>query len=194
MSQHVSAPGEEVFLADIVLITGGNRSGKSDYAKKTAEEIPGPRAFVATCPPIDEEMVERIRRHQEARDKTKWHTIEEPVNLAEVLANSTDFNVVLVDCLTLWVNNLTFEALREKRALTEKDMERKCREVLAACTGRRGTVFFVTNEIGMGVIPGTPESRLFCDLLGRCNQIVAGASHQVIMMACGLPLKLKDEI
>jgi len=181
-------------LADIVLITGGNRSGKSDYAKKTAEEIQGPRAFVATCPPIDEEMVERIRRHQEARDKTKWHTIEEPVNLAEVLANSTGFNVVLVDCLTLWVNNLTFEALREKRALTEEDMERKCREVLAACTGRRGTVFFVTNEIGMGVIPGTRKSRLFCDLLGRCNQIVAAASHQVIMMACGLPLKLKDEI
>ena len=93
-------------MGDVVLVTGGSRSGKSDYARRLAESLAGPRVFIATCPPVDEEIEERIRRHQESRRAAGWHTIEEQVALADILRGAGRYRVVLVDCLTLWINNL----------------------------------------------------------------------------------------
>jgi adenosylcobinamide kinase/adenosylcobinamide-phosphate guanylyltransferase len=178
-------------VARIVLVTGGCRSGKSAYAQKMAEGLPGRRAFVATCPPVDEEMRARIRRHREARGRSGWHTIEEEADLAGVVRGAKGYEVLLIDCLTLWVNNLMYGAEQEGREVEEAEVERRCRDLLAACAGRPGTVIFVTNEVGMGIVPDNPVSRRFRDLAGRCNQVMGAGADEVTLMVCGIPVRVK---
>ena len=100
-------------MSKIILITGGSRSGKSAFAQRLAEALPGPRAFVATCPVIDPEMNDRIRRHQEARSLAEWQTFEEPLDLAAACRGAAALPVILVDCLTLWVNNVMYAAAQQ---------------------------------------------------------------------------------
>ncbi|OGG49122.1 MAG: bifunctional adenosylcobinamide kinase/adenosylcobinamide-phosphate guanylyltransferase [Candidatus Handelsmanbacteria bacterium RIFCSPLOWO2_12_FULL_64_10] len=178
-------------MARIVLVTGGCRSGKSAHAQKMAEGLPGRRAFVATCPPVDDEMRARIRRHREARERSEWHTIEEEIDLPGVVRGAQGFDVLLIDCLTLWVNNLMYEAERAGRQVEEAEVERRCRDLLSACAERPGTVIFVTNEVGMGIVPDNPASRRFRDLIGRCNQVVGAAADEVTLLVCGIPVKVK---
>lgn len=178
-------------MARIVLITGGSRSGKSGYAQQAAEALPGAHGFVATCPAVDEEMAERIRKHQERRDPNRWTTMEEPRDLARTIRGADGFAVLLVDCVTLWVNNLMYEEEQHGRVLTEEDAERHCRDLLAACADFSGTVIFVTNEVSMGIVPDNPTARRYRDLVGRCNQILARAADEVILMVCGLPVIVK---
>ncbi len=179
-------------MARVILVTGGSRSGKSAHAQKLAESLPGSRAFVATAPIIDEEMRERVARHQKARARAEgWNTIEEPVALARALGDARRFDVLLVDCLTLWINNLMYEAEKEGRKIEEEEIERLCRELLDACSARPGTVIFVTNEVGMGIVPENALARRYRDLVGRCNQTIAGGADVVTFVACGIPLDLK---
>lgn len=178
-------------MAEIILITGGGRSGKSSYAQKMAELLPGPRAYLATCPIIDQEMAERCRKHQEARSKAAWTTIEEERDLAGVLSADRTNRVMLVDCLTLWVNNLMYEAEQNGHMMTEENAAEKCRILLAACAKFSGTIIFVTNEVGMGIIPDNALARSFRDIAGRCNQMIAGHADEVIFMVSGIPLFLK---
>lgn len=178
-------------MADILLITGGSRSGKSAYAQKLAEALQGPRAYLATCPVLDEEMAERCRKHQEARSAAAWKTIEEETDIADVIRKDRTHSVILVDCLTLWVNNLTFRAEQEGRLMTEEDIANGCRHMLEACGAFAGTVIFVTNEVGMGIVPDNPAGRRFRDLAGRCNQIIAAGADEVIFMVSGIPWPVK---
>jgi adenosylcobinamide kinase/adenosylcobinamide-phosphate guanylyltransferase len=177
----------------VILVTGGSRSGKSAYAQKLAESLPGARAFVATAPLIDEEMRDRVLRHQKARaGSAGWSTIEEPVALARALGDARRFDVLLVDCLTLWINNLMFEAEKQGRKIEEEEIEQLCRELLNALSGHPGTVVFVTNEVGMGIVPENALARRYRDLVGRCNQTIAGGADMVTFVACGIPLHLKQ--
>ena len=178
-------------MAEIIFVTGGSRSGKSDYAQKTAEALPGPRAYLATCPIIDEEMAERCRKHQEARARADWDTIEEERDIAGILNDGEKHKVILVDCLTLWVNNLIYEAEQNGRVMTEEDITGKCRDLLAACATFTGTIIFVTNEVGMGVVPDSSLGRRFRDIAGRCNQIIAASADEAIFLVSGIPLHLK---
>lgn len=180
-------------MARIILVTGGSRSGKSAHAQKIAESRPGERIYIATCPVIDQEMAERIRKHQEAR-KQGWATIEETENLAAALRSAAKAKTILVDCLTLWINNLMYGAESAKAGLSEEDITARCREVLEACKNIPGTVIFVTNETGMGIVPADPQSRLFRDLAGRCNQIMAGGADMVILMVSGIAMTIKGDI
>jgi adenosylcobinamide kinase/adenosylcobinamide-phosphate guanylyltransferase len=179
-------------MAEIHLITGGSRSGKSAYAQKLAEALPGPRAYVATCPVIDPEMEMRVKKHREARSAADWETIEEPVDLADVLCRAAAYRVVLVDCLTLWINNLLYEAEGRGAIFTEEATAVRCREVIDACGAFPGTIIFVANELGMGIIPDNEPVRRFRDCAGRCNQLIAAAAQTVTLVVAGLPLLLKS--
>jgi adenosylcobinamide kinase / adenosylcobinamide-phosphate guanylyltransferase len=178
-------------MSRLILITGGSRSGKSEYARQMAEAMAGPPVFIATCPAVDAEMTERIRKHQERRRDRGWQTIEEPLDLLGALRQSANFRVLLVDCLTLWVNNLMHKAQQAGETITEEDVAQKCREVLQVCSDLDATVIFVTNEVGMGIVPANALSRFYRDLVGRCNQTVAEAADEVTLVCCGLPLHLK---
>ena len=180
-----------MLMARIVLVTGGSRSGKSAFAQGMAERLRGPRAYVATCPVLDEEMRRRIQSHQVARLGKGWDTIEEPVDLCRVVRQAVNYRVLLVDCLTLWINNLLYEAEQAGRAIGEPEVERRSRAVLDACAEREGAILFVTNEVGWGIIPENALARRFRDLAGRCNQVMAARADAVVLTVCGIPLFLK---
>ncbi|MGV8057537.1 MAG: bifunctional adenosylcobinamide kinase/adenosylcobinamide-phosphate guanylyltransferase [Smithellaceae bacterium] len=180
-------------MAKIIFVTGGSRSGKSNYAQRKAESLPGPRAYLATCPVIDEEIAERCRKHQQARSHAAWDTIEETKDIAGILNTDEAHKVILVDCLTLWVNNLIYESEQNGRVMTEEDITEKCQVLLAACETFTGTIIFVTNEVGMGIVPDNPVGRMFRDIAGRCNQIMAAAAGEVVLLVSGIPLHLKKE-
>jgi adenosylcobinamide kinase / adenosylcobinamide-phosphate guanylyltransferase len=178
-------------MAEIVLVTGGCRSGKSAYAQRLAESLPPTRLFVATCPVTDDEMRRRIDQHRRARRDRGWETVEEQIDLAGVLSRSGQHRVLLVDCLTLWINNLLYHADHEGRPLSEDDVAKQCGDVLDACQAAAGTVIFVTNEVGMGVVPENASARRYRDLVGRANQVVAARADTVTLLACGIPVALK---
>ena len=180
-------------MSRMILVTGGARSGKSAYAQSLAESLPGPRAYVATCPVTDAEMAERIRKHRQARTQQHWQTLEEPLDLPAALAQATECPTVLIDCLTLWINNLMYQAAGDNLPLSEEDVQRRCQTLIEAVKRHPGTVIFVSGEVGLGIVPENREARLFRDLLGRCNQLLAASSNQVTLVACGLPLHLKQE-
>lgn len=180
-------------MARIIFITGGNRSGKSSYAQHLAESLPGDRTYIATCPVVDAEMEKRIRKHKEARRTGDWQTIEESTNLAAALIAAGKSGIILVDCLTLWINNLLYEAQLQGKDISEEDIVERCREVLNACNTISCTVIFVTNEVGMGIVPDNALSRQYRDLAGCCNQVMADRADTVTFMVSGLPLNIKGE-
>ncbi|MCI5141186.1 MAG: bifunctional adenosylcobinamide kinase/adenosylcobinamide-phosphate guanylyltransferase [Candidatus Electrothrix sp. ATG1] len=173
------------------LITGGSRSGKSAFAQQQAEQIDGSRLFIATCPCIDSEMEERIRRHQQDREGLGWQTAEVPLRLVEELERVPVGTTVLIDCLTLWVNNLMYEAELEEREISEEQISFLAEELVRAARNHQGQVFLVTNEVGLGIVPDNPMVRRYRDLVGRCNQVIAAFAEQVFLVSCGIPLQIK---
>jgi adenosylcobinamide kinase/adenosylcobinamide-phosphate guanylyltransferase len=190
-------------MGNIVLITGGGRSGKSTYAQRLAERLPGPRVYIATAAPLDGELEDRIAKHRESRRDEHWSlTLEEPFVLARAIREAGCSPTILVDCLTIWVGNLMWAAEdgpeqragateQDVAAPTEEDVASACWEIVTACREHEGTTVFVTNEVGLGIIPDNPAARLYRDLLGRCNQVIAAAADNVVLMVSGLPIIVK---
>lgn len=172
----------------VVLITGGSRSGKSAYALRRGETLPGPRAFIATCPVVDDEMQRRIETHKAHRDATLWDTIEEPTDLVGVVERSADYVTLLIDCLTLWINNLTYP---DNPHMEEETIAEHARAVVAACQEQQGTLLLVTNELGMGIVPGDVATRRFRDFSGRCNQTFGQCADEIVLLVSGHPLHVK---
>jgi adenosylcobinamide kinase/adenosylcobinamide-phosphate guanylyltransferase len=181
-------------MGRMILVTGGSRSGKSSYAQKAAESLNSSRAYIATCPVVDEEMDSRIQKHQQDRNGRGWHTIEEPLNIADAIGNASAYSAILVDCLTLWINNLMYFSENNNKIISEADVAAECEKLIAAGREHAGTIFFVTNEVGMGIVPENASARLYRDLVGRCNQIVANACHRVVLLVSGQPIEIKNEI
>lgn len=179
-------------MAQIILITGGARSGKSRHAQALAEAHPGQRLFIATSPIIDGEMRARIERHQADRWGQGWRTVEEPLRPMDILAANPEEEVVLLDCLTLWISNLLFEA-EEPEYYTEAMVAELSQELVAAAARRQGVVLIVTNEVGLGIVPDNPLARRYRDLVGRCNQTIAALADRVDLVTCGIPLTIKGE-
>lgn len=179
-------------MSHLIYISGGCRSGKSHYAQQLAEGLPGQHAYIATCPQIDREMAERIELHQQQRAGRGWHTIDAPINLGDAIENAGEFDVLLIDCLTLWINNLLYTAEQRGDILDEHDIQHKCQELIALCRRQSQTIIFVSNELGMGLVPVDSTSRRYRDCLGRCNQTVAQNCDKAVFMVSGLPLVLRE--
>lgn len=178
-------------MSRLILVTGGARSGKSDYALQLAQSLPAPRCFIATCPVVDSEMDERITRHREEREGTEWQTVEEQTDIAAILRTHLDYPVCLIDCLTLWVNNLMYLSEQSGKIFSDSEMRHQCDLLTEAASIHQGTVICVTNEVGLGIVPDNPASRLYRDLVGRCNRMMAAAASEVYLVSCGIPLRLK---
>lgn len=177
-------------MAAIVLITGGSRSGKSTYAQALCERGPGSCVYVATGVEVDDEMRERIARHRASRDADRWDTVEERLDLPGALRRVAHYDTVLVDCVTVWIANLLVES-EGGTFISEDDVAELCGDLLQACGRHPGQIVFVTNEVGLSVVPDNPLGRRFRDLAGRCNQILAAAADEVILMVCGVPMQIK---
>ena len=175
-------------MGNLVLITGGGRSGKSSYAQGLAEALGGRRFFLATCPPIDDEITARIRRHEREREGRGWETIEEMLDLATTISQVPECEAILVDCLTLWINNLMFKAEKSAESFDEDEMSGLAKDRVLAAQSVADSVFMVTNEVGMGIVTERPAVRFYRDLVGRCNQVAARAADRVILMVSGHPV------
>jgi adenosylcobinamide kinase/adenosylcobinamide-phosphate guanylyltransferase len=181
------------------LILGGQRSGKSRRAEMLARQWLAQSSdhravLVATGQPWDEEMRERILRHQQDRAERVpgMTTVEEPLQLAQAIRQAGSAQtLVVVDCLTLWLTNLLMPADAKKNMPPALDLWAQAAMLLGAIADSKGPLVFVGNEIGLGVIPLGRETRDFVDALGRLNQEVAQACARVTFMAAGLPLTLK---
>ena len=170
----------------VILIGGGARSGKSRYAQQRAEELPAPRAYLATAQAFDAEMEARIACHRADRGPAWAATIEEPFAVAAALERAGgDFGVILVDCITLWLSNLLGRG-DEDTAILEQ-----VRGLGEAAVRAPATVIIVTNEVGLGLVPEYPLGRRFRDLAGFANQILAAACDEVCFSLWGLPQRLK---
>lgn len=188
---------EALVLARSELILGGQKSGKSVRAERLAAawlaQHPDHRAaLVATAEAWDDEMGERIARHQRERAQRVpgLRTVEEADDLAGVIAHESRADTLLVvDCLTLWLTRLTMPM--QGPACSDADLQCRVQALVDAVAHAAGPVVLVTNEIGLGVIPLGREVRAFVDALGRLNQRVAAACDRVTLMAAGLPLTLK---
>ena len=169
----------------LTLITGGCRSGKSTHAIAIASVYPAPRKFfIATAEALDDEMRMRIAHHRRFRP-AEFRTIEEPQKLGAALGSLQGrADVVVVDCLTLWISNLLQE-YSDDAILAQAD-------ALASLLLRAPfSTVVVTDEVGWGVVPNNPVARRFRDLLGWTNQTIARVADEVLLMAAGYPLRLK---
>jgi adenosylcobinamide kinase/adenosylcobinamide-phosphate guanylyltransferase len=168
----------------IILVTGGARSGKSKYAEQRTAELGVRRLYVATAEAKDEEMARRIAAHQKRRGD-RWDTVEEFVELAEaLLARRGKIDCALVDCLTLWISNLLLRC-------GGKYVEEKVEQLIETLPQLDFHVVLVTNEIGWGIVPANPLARQFRDLAGWTNQRMAAAANEVVLTVAGIPMILK---
>jgi adenosylcobinamide kinase/adenosylcobinamide-phosphate guanylyltransferase len=164
------------------LVLGGARSGKSAFAERLVGEMNVTKVYLATATAGDDEMQARIAQHRKQRGQG-WTTIEEPLALVDTLTReSTIGRVILVDCLTLWLSNLM---------MAERDPEVEAKRLVRFLDVSRYPIVFVSNEVGLGLVPETPLGRAFRDAQGRLNQTIAAAVNNVAFVAAGLPIWLK---
>jgi adenosylcobinamide kinase/adenosylcobinamide-phosphate guanylyltransferase len=170
-----------------LLVLGGARSGKSQYALQLADRRWQRPLYLATAEVLDREMRRRVQAHRQARGP-RWQCLEEPLDLGGVLARrKLDADGVLVDCLTLWLSNVL---LKEGLNAVAKRQQ----ALLTALRGCRRHVILVSNEVGLGIVPANKLGRLFRDQAGWLNQALAAELDTVVFVAAGLPLALKGTL
>ena len=184
-------------MSQVILILGGARSGKSTYAQALVEGLSERVLYVAPAIAFDDDMRRRIEAHRLSRPRA-WRTLESPRDLATPLSDAMDgVDVVLLDCLTLWVSNVLmedpdfpFEGGKDFEPLQERLLE-ESEKVLALARERDITLIAISNEVGMGVVPPYASGGVFRDLLGRVNQLWAARADEVYLMVAGIVLRVK---
>jgi len=200
------ASSEQMVTPRLIVILGGARSGKSAFAERLAASSGRSVAFIATATAGDDEMRERIARHRATRPKG-WHTIEEPLDLAGAVRQAAELaDVVLLDCVTLWLGNVLLQESRQHEKDDEDEVEfhttgrlfderalKESEALLAAVRslGPNKILIVVTNEVGLGIVPAYPLGRLYRDTLGYVNQRLAQAADRVYLMVAGMAVDLK---
>ncbi len=185
-------------MKKIILLLGGARSGKSYLAQKMASDMTTKVLFVATATAGDEDMRRRISKHQQDRPAS-WHTLEAVTGIGPQIAKSLgDREVVVVDCITLLVNNLFSQFPEEQFESVPDDvlLQLVTTEIhsLIACMDQSDASFIVvSNEVGLGLVPANRMGRIYRDCLGRANQMLAQAANEVYFLAAGIPLCLKPQ-
>lgn len=186
----------------MILVIGGARSGKSSYAEKRMKEMQGSLndvLYIATAIPTDEDMVNRIKRHQQDREK-EWYTIEQykDFQLLETNLNFLNVNHILFDCLTIMITNIMFDYYTDFDNITNEEieqLERRIKEeilkLIDVCERNKKTLCIVSNEVGFGLVPSYRLGIIFRDIAGRMNQLIASKATEVILVTAGIPLRIK---
>lgn len=186
-------------MGKIILVTGGARSGKSSFAEKRVAELGRKVLYVATAIPFDEEMKDRIKRHQKSRP-SDWATWEGFRNIGNVIREkSPDLDGILVDCVTIMVTNIMlshdevdFEKLSiSEMDLIEKDIAKEVDNLIEGALQATCDVVLVTNELGSGLVPENPMGRAFRDFAGRANQMIGRRADELWLAVCGVPMRIK---
>jgi adenosylcobinamide kinase/adenosylcobinamide-phosphate guanylyltransferase len=175
-----------------ILITGGARSGKSRLAQELAVKAGGHVLFVATAEAGDEEMKRRIEAHRKSRP-AGWETLEITNHIGNQITKKTGkAKTVIIDCITLLISN-AFQQYEEKAdpSLLEKAVAAEIQELLDCIKRSKADFIIVTNEVGLGIIPGDKVSRLYRDLLGTANRMLAESVDEVYLMVAGIPVYVK---
>jgi adenosylcobinamide kinase / adenosylcobinamide-phosphate guanylyltransferase len=168
----------------LILVGGGARSGKSRFALGYAQRLGERRLFIATAQALDDEMRARIDRHRGERGE-RFRTVEEPLAPATAITQAGPNEVVLLDCLTLWLSNLLLAEMPNREIL------RRVEELIAAARSRAAPTVIVSNEVGMGLVPETSLGRRFRDLAGGAHQLIAAASDECYGAMMGMVLRLQ---
>jgi adenosylcobinamide kinase / adenosylcobinamide-phosphate guanylyltransferase len=184
----------------IIFITGGARSGKSSFALAKALTVAGRKAYIATAEALDEEMAKRIEQHKKQRGK-EWDTIEEPLKIAEVMKKlSGNYSALVLDCMTLWLSNLFMNTQSKGLQTIESEIQElldTLRQLKSPAAGDPDSgfcsLYIVSNEVGMGIVPENETARKFRDMAGILNQKIAEVSDEAYMMVAGIPMKMKGK-
>ncbi|MCA9874900.1 MAG: bifunctional adenosylcobinamide kinase/adenosylcobinamide-phosphate guanylyltransferase [Anaerolineales bacterium] len=184
-------------MGELTLVLGGARSGKSTYAEKLALQAGSKVVYIATAEARDEEMAERIQKHQ-AQRPSSWQTLEIPHDVGDYLLQhplAAGVEVVLLDCLTLLATNVMLAASPDPEVVDEAGVETavnaEIQSLLSTIQDSAARWIVVSNEVGLGLVPPYPLGRLFRDVVGRANQQLAQAADTVVFMIAGLPMPLK---
>ena len=172
---------------EMILITGGCRSGKSRFALDYANRHFSKKLYLATCEALDEEMAQRIEHHKKMRGP-EWQTVEEPVEIVKIIKQfENKADVILLDCITLWLSNLLTRQKGDSVIMDEVS------RLIVTLEQTPPSLIIVSNEVGMGIVPADQLSRRFRDLSGTTNQNIAEVVNTVILMVSGIPIFLKGK-
>lgn len=185
-------------MSKIILVTGGARSGKSGFAESLCREQNNSTAYIATSVVFDDEMKERVRKHQESRPK-EWRTYEIYKDIYSIIDEIGEkHDTVIMDCVTLMVNNLMFTYGIDVDKATSKELDElenyirdQIEKLLDAVKKTNLYFVIVSNEIGMGIVPANKLSRIYRDFVGRANQLIGKYSDEVYFVVSGIPMKVK---
>ena len=181
----------------MIVVTGGDRSGKSDFAEQLAIERGKIVLYIATAIPFDTEMEERIAKHQQRRP-AHWDTLEQYTHLAEVIQKqSAVYDCILLDCVTILLTNLLFQfsdtedVEKMDFVMLEEQLIQEIDSIGKSAKNCDSEVIFVTGEVGLGIVPADKLSRHFRDILGRANQCLAAYAEKVYFVISGIPMQIK---
>lgn len=185
-------------MSNIILVTGGARSGKSSFAESLCKSQNNKTAYIATSVAFDDEMKNRVKKHQESRPK-EWKTYEIYKDIYSIVEElDQKYNTVIMDCITLMVNNLMFtyniemdKATSEELNELENYIKNQLTKLLEAVKKTNLYFVIVSNEIGMGIVPENKLSRIYGDFVGRANQLIGKYSDEVYLVVSGIPMKVK---
>jgi adenosylcobinamide kinase/adenosylcobinamide-phosphate guanylyltransferase len=189
---------KEMDMGKLILVTGGARSGKSSFAEEHARKLGKNIIYIATAIPFDEEMKLRVKKHREQRP-SHWETVEAYKDLDCVLKYKVEGkDGALLDCITVMITNIMMDELRDWDNIKAEDMEHvekrvneEIKKLLSLVESTDITFIVVTNEVGMGIVPEYPSTRLYRDVAGRANQMIAKEADEVYLCVSGIPMKIK---